>query len=87
MGFYQRLPFYRAMWLEAGFDDAAGTEFTRKMCDALVVSGTEQQVADRIRALPAFGADEIIAMPLLLPNDREARNRTIGLLGELARSG
>jgi alkanesulfonate monooxygenase SsuD/methylene tetrahydromethanopterin reductase-like flavin-dependent oxidoreductase (luciferase family) len=86
MGFYQRLPFYRAMWLEAGYSDAAGTEFTKAMCDALVVSGSEQQVADRVRALPSFGASEIIAMPLLLADDREARGRTIGLLGELAKS-
>lgn len=85
MGFYQRLPFYRAMWLEAGYPDAAGTEFTKTMCDALVISGNEEQVADRIRALPSYGAREIIAMPLLLENDRDARARTIGLLGELAR--
>jgi len=56
------------------------------MCDALIVSGSEQQVADRVRALPSFGASEIIAMPLLLADDREARGRTIGLLGELAKS-
>lgn len=86
LGFYQRLPFYRAMWLEAGYPDAAGTEFTRAMCDALVVSGDAQQVAERIRALPAFGAREIIAMPLLLQSDRAARERTIALLGELARA-
>jgi F420-dependent oxidoreductase-like protein len=86
MGFYQRLPFYRAMWLEAGYEDAAGTEFTRRMFEALVVHGSEQQVADRLRRLPSFGATEIIAMPLLLPDDRDARTRTIGLLGELARS-
>jgi alkanesulfonate monooxygenase SsuD/methylene tetrahydromethanopterin reductase-like flavin-dependent oxidoreductase (luciferase family) len=86
MGFYQRLPFYRAMWLEARYEDAAGTEFTRKMFNALVVHGSEQQVADRIRNLPAFGANEIIAMPLLLQNDRDARDRTIRLLGELAQN-
>ncbi len=85
LGFYQRLPFYRAMWLEAGYAAAAGDEFTRAMCDALVVSGSEQQVADRVRALPSFGAREIIAMPLLLQDDRDARGRTISLLGELAR--
>jgi F420-dependent oxidoreductase-like protein len=87
MGFYQRLPFYRAMWLEAGYEDAAGTEFTRRMFDALVVHGSEREVADRIRRLSGFGAAEIIAMPLLLPDDRAARERTIRLLGELARSG
>jgi len=86
MGFYQRLPFYRAMWLEAGYEDAAGTEFTRTMFEALVVHGNEQQVADQISQLPSFGASEIIAMPLLLQNDRAVRDRTIRLLGELAGS-
>lgn len=86
MGFYQQLPFYRAMWLEAGYADAAGKEFTKTMFNALVVHGSEQQVADRIRRLPSFGAREIIAMPLLLQDDREARGRTIGLLAELAKS-
>jgi F420-dependent oxidoreductase-like protein len=84
MGFYQRLPFYRAMWLEAGYEDAAGTEFTQKMFNALVVHGSEQQVAERIRGLRAFGADEVIAMPLLLQSDPSSRERTIRLLGELA---
>ena len=85
MGFYQRLPFYRAMWLEAGYEDAAGTEFTRKMFNALVVHGSEQQVADRLRQLPGFGAAEIIAMPLVLQSEPKARERTIDLLGELAK--
>lgn len=86
LGFYQRLPFYRSMWVEAGYEDANGKEFTRTMFDALVVHGDEQQVADRIRELPAFGAGEIIAMHILLPDDRDARNRTVNLLGEFARS-
>jgi len=60
--------------------------FTKTMFNALVIHGNEQQVADRIRQLPSFGAREMIAMPLLLQNDREARDRTIGLLGELAKS-
>ncbi|MFM8353667.1 MAG: LLM class flavin-dependent oxidoreductase [Gammaproteobacteria bacterium] len=85
MGFYQRLPFYRAMWLEAGYADAAGTTFTRTMFDALVVHGDEDQVAARIRALPGFGAGEIIAMPILLADEPKARDRTIALLGQLAR--
>ncbi len=86
VGFYQRLPFYRAMWVEAGFPEAEGPEFTRNMCDALVVSGSEQQVADRIRQLPSYGAGEIIAMPIMLKDDREATQRTIRFLGELAKS-
>ncbi len=86
LGFYQRLPFYKAMWVEAGFPEAEGPEFTRNMCDALVISGNEDQVEERIRNLPSFGAGEIIAMPLLLENDRDAAQRTIKLLGKIAQS-
>lgn len=86
IGFYQRVPFYSAMWQEAGFPEAAGEEFTRRMCDALVVSGNEQAVADRLRTFPRDGASEIIAMPLLLQEDRQAAERTIRLLGELAKA-
>jgi len=86
IGFYQRVPFYSAMWQEAGFPEAAGEEFTRNMCNALVVSGREQAVADRLRTFPRDGASEIIAMPLLLPEDRAAGDRTIRLLGELAKA-
>lgn len=35
---------------------AAGDEFTGTMFNALVAHGGEQQVADRIAALPSFGA-------------------------------
>lgn len=87
MGFYQRLPFYQAMWVEAGYEDAAGTEFTKTMFNALVIHGSEQQVADRIAMLPSFGASEIIAMPLLLEGEPEAKARTVALLGELAKGG
>jgi F420-dependent oxidoreductase-like protein len=86
MGFYQRLPFYRAMWIEAGFPEAEGPEFTRRMCDALVVSGNEQQVAERLRQLPSFGAGEIIAMPLLVKDDPNAQERTVRLMGDLAQA-
>lgn len=86
IGFYQRLPFYKAMWLDAGFPDAEGPDFTRAMFDALVIAGNEEQVSERIRMLPAYGAGEIIAMPLLIKSDPGVQERTIRVLGELARS-
>ncbi|MDZ7727496.1 MAG: LLM class flavin-dependent oxidoreductase [Dehalococcoidia bacterium] len=85
VGFYQRLPFYEAMWVEAGYEEAKGEEFTRRMFEGLIIHGDEQQVADRIRGLKDYGAGEIIAMPLLLQNDRQARDRTVKLMGELAK--
>lgn len=82
---YPRLPFYRAMWIEAGFPEAAQAEFSRHMFDGLVIHGDEETVAERIRGLRDFGAAEIIATPLPLQSDGGAAARTVELLGQLAR--
>lgn len=83
-GFYARLPFYSAMWQEAGFPEAAGGETSDAMVDALVLSGDEDTVAERLRAFPANGAGEIIADVINLPGDPAARERTIAFLGRMA---
>ncbi|MBI5949887.1 MAG: LLM class flavin-dependent oxidoreductase [Chloroflexi bacterium] len=85
MGFYPRLPFYSSMFQDAGFPEAAGGEFSARMADALVVHGDEKAVAARIRALPSFGVDELLAMILVIPGDTTARDRTLELLGSLAK--
>ena len=85
LGFYPRLPFYSAMWQDAGFPEAADGTFSRAMSDALVISGSEQAVAERIRALPSFGVDEMLAGVLRLEGDPAAADRTTELLGALAR--
>jgi F420-dependent oxidoreductase-like protein len=84
-GFYQRLPYYSQMLQDAGLEEAAGTEFTARMADALIVSGSETEVADRVQALPEFGVDEMLAAIVQLPDDPEAHQRTLRVLGEIAR--
>lgn len=81
---YPKLPFYSAMWVEAGFPEAARGELSERMIDAIVVHGDEAAVADRLRAMPSYGAAELIATPVVLPDDREAVTRTIRFLGQLA---
>lgn len=83
-GFYQRLPYYSQMLQDAGYEEAAGTEFTERMADALIISGSATEVGDRVRALPEFGVDEMLAAIVQLPDDPAAHARTLGLLGELA---
>ena len=86
-GFYQRLPYYSQMLQDAGFPEAAGTEFSERMAEGLILSGSETQVAERILALPEFGVDEMLAAIVQLPDEPEkAHERTVGLLGELAQS-
>ncbi len=84
LGFYPRLPFYSSMWQDAGFPEAAECAFSRAMADALVIQGSEEAVAARIRGLPAFGVNEMLAGVLSLKGDRDAADRTLELLGALA---
>jgi F420-dependent oxidoreductase-like protein len=84
LGFYPRLPYYSAMWQDAGFPEAEDGTFSRAMSDALVIQGSEEEVAERIRALPASGVNEMLAGALRLENDPAAADRTVELLGALA---
>jgi alkanesulfonate monooxygenase SsuD/methylene tetrahydromethanopterin reductase-like flavin-dependent oxidoreductase (luciferase family) len=85
IGFYPRLPYYSQMMVDAGFPEAAEGKLSDALIDELVIHGDEAQVADRIRSLPQYQADEIIAAPLVLADDRDAVPRTVTLLGALAR--
>ena len=84
IGIYPKVPFYSQMFQDAGFPEAANGELSDRMIDALVVHGTPEQVKARLRELPQFGAQELLAMAVLPPGDGEAMARTMAVLGELA---
>ncbi len=84
IGIYPRVPFYSQMFQDAGFPEAANGELSDRMIDALVVHGTAEAVKERLRALPEFGANELLAMVIVPPGDGEAMARTVAALGELA---
>jgi F420-dependent oxidoreductase-like protein len=84
ISFYAKVPFYSQMFQDAGFPEAANGEFTDRMIDALVVHGSADAVKERLRALPEFGANELLAMPIVPPGDGESLQRTLKALGELA---
>lgn len=85
IGFYPRVPFYSQMFQDAGFPEAKDGELSDRMVDALVVHGPASAVKDRLRALPDFGAGELLAMVIVPPGDTTAMERTLETLGELAR--
>ena len=78
-GFYPRLPFYSKMWQDAGFPEAADGEFSRSMCEALIIQGKENEVADRIRSLPNYGVDEMLASVVVLNDNGKTAQATIEL--------
>ena len=84
-GFYTTLSTYQAMFASAGFTEAAAGEWSDAISDAVVISGDEGQVAERLRALLALGVDEIIATPIAPDGDPAAFDRALDLIGQLAK--
>lgn len=69
LGGYQGTPFYLAMFREAGFPQA-NKGYSDALLDDLVVSGTEDEVARRLLGYIEAGCGEVLAHPLLAPDDR-----------------
>lgn len=81
---YPRLPFYSQMFQDAGFPEAKEGKLSERMINTLVVYGNADQVKERLRQLPSFGAGELLATPVNVPGDAQALGRTLKALGELA---
>ncbi len=70
LGNYGRIPFYQAMFAQAGFPDAA-ERYSDELLGDLVISGSEEQVVAGLLALLESGMGEVLAAPVLDPEDRE----------------
>ena len=70
LGFYGGTPFYAAMFERAGFPNS-GDGYSDELLDDLVVSGSEEQVVAGLAALADAGMGEVLAAPLIDPDDRE----------------
>jgi F420-dependent oxidoreductase-like protein len=82
---YVRLPFYVQMLTAAGFPEASTGAWSDAMIEAVVLSGDEARIADRLHELFRFGAGEILVSPLVAGSDREASvQRTLRLVAEVA---
>jgi F420-dependent oxidoreductase-like protein len=60
VGFYPRLPFYARMFADAGYPEALEGEMSERMVDALVVSGTQDQIGDRFQQFFDAGMHELV---------------------------
>jgi len=82
-----RYPFYQRMFAAAGFSEASEGTWSDAMIDAVVFSGDETRVAERIREMFSFGASEILVSPVGAGGDQTSSiHRTTRLLAELANS-
>ncbi|MBI3326704.1 MAG: LLM class flavin-dependent oxidoreductase, partial [Nitrospinae bacterium] len=84
---YVRLPFYVQMFAAAGFPDASQGTWSDSLLDAVLLSGHESRVAERLQELFAFGATEILVSPVAAGEDRTGSlERTMRLVAEVAKS-
>ena len=70
LGRYASTPFYQRMFERAGYPDAA-QRYSDALLDDLVISGGEAEVAAGLRALADAGMGEVLAAPIIDPDDRE----------------
>ena len=84
LGYFPSIPFYANMFAEAGFAGTPESGWTDEMLDEVLIAGDEAAVADRIRTVFEWGADELLATPIPAGDDPAAtEERTLKLLGEL----
>ncbi|MBI2941166.1 MAG: LLM class flavin-dependent oxidoreductase [Chloroflexi bacterium] len=87
LGFYLRLPFYQKMAVAAGHPEGAEGKASDAFVAAVVAHGDEEATARGIRSFLDAGADEVIVSPLPVgPDPRASKDRTVALLGKIARA-
>jgi probable F420-dependent oxidoreductase len=59
IGHYGKLPNYKNNWLRLGYSEDEITSGSNRLVDALFAWGTAAQIADRVRAHHAAGADHV----------------------------
>ena len=79
-------PLYQRMFAAAGFPEASEGTWSDSMIDAVVFSGDEARVTERIQEMFSFGASEMLVSPIGAGGDQaESIHRTTRLLAELGK--
>lgn len=79
---YARLPFYRNMFIQAGFPLQDDGSVSDGLIDALLVAGKPDQVAQRLKELLDSGFDELL-LSSVASNDAKQRSQLFELIGSL----
>ena len=85
--YYPKSIFYQRMFADAGFPEAEETgAWSDRMLEAVVLSGSEERVAEGLRRLFDWGATEVLASVLEAGADKQACwERTVRLLARVSR--
>src|SRR5918997_1136454 len=66
---YSRLPFYAAMFAEAGYPITAAGAMTDELVESLAVSGGPEEIRDRLEAIRARGIDELMISHVVVADE------------------
>ena len=86
LGYFPRTPFYARMFASAGFPSSETHGWTNDILDAVLISGDEATVADRLNAIFDWGATEVLASVVMANGSRDSYQRTLKFLGEYSPS-
>ncbi len=84
-GFYLKVIMYQRMFQDAGYPEAAEGTFSDRLLDNLVIWGDEETVRRRVAEMRSYGASEILVSIVNLRDDPASTDRTIEVLGDLAK--
>jgi alkanesulfonate monooxygenase SsuD/methylene tetrahydromethanopterin reductase-like flavin-dependent oxidoreductase (luciferase family) len=72
--YYGALPFYQKMFEAAGLPATDNNRTPREVLEAVVVSGTSEEIRTRLEAIHGEGIDELLIHPIVVDDaDRERR--------------
>ena len=66
---YPKLPFYAAMFAEAGYPVTATGEMTDELVETLAVSGGPEEIRARLEAIRARGIDELMVSHVVVADE------------------
>src|SRR3954466_9853500 len=67
--YYSKLPFYAAMFAEAGYPVTAAGEMSDELVEVLAVSGSPEDIRDRLEAIRARGIDELLISHVVVTDE------------------
>jgi len=81
--FYGKLPFYAAMFADAGYPVAADGSMSDDLIGSLVVSGSASAIAGRFKELLASGLNELLVLPIAVQQADSELYQLMQLIGSL----
>lgn len=86
LGYFPKTPFYARMFERAGFAESEVTGWTDEMLDSVLIAGSEEQVADKLNEIFAWGGAEVLASVITVGDAEASRERTLKLIAQVSAS-